>query len=127
MQRPELGGVAVATPGSTARPATPVLFCSIQNCRGIAALLVVVHHLGGIIASPKYFNQPEFFWPLRAGGIAGVGFFFVLSGFIISSIHWPDINRPAKFPVYLFKRIVRIYPVYWMIFLALWLLMLTGV
>jgi peptidoglycan/LPS O-acetylase OafA/YrhL len=109
---------------AAAKEALVGIFNSIQNCRGVAALLVVFHHLGGNIAASNYFDQPDFALPFRAGGIAGVGFFFVLSGFIISTTHWDDIDRPDRLLAYGFKRALRIYPSYWVIFLAVWRLML---
>jgi peptidoglycan/LPS O-acetylase OafA/YrhL len=53
--------------------------------------------------------------PFRWGD-AGVEFFFVLSGFIIASAHAGDISRPARLIPYLQRRIIRIYPPYWIIF-----------
>ena len=89
---------------------------SIQICRGVAALLVVMFHLSGAIAAPKYFGVTLFDRVFIACGGAGVDFFFVLSGFIIASIHRSDIACPASFPSYIYKRCVRIYPIYWIVF-----------
>lgn len=47
---------------------------SIQIGRGVAALLVVLCHLGLLIASPGYFGKPGFSYPFAAGGEAGVDF-----------------------------------------------------
>jgi len=88
---------------------------SIQAYRGFAALLVVAYH-ANLIAG-KYFEQTvvtKFF----SFGHSGVPFFFVLSGFIIYYIHWSDIGRPFRAKQYLQKRIVRIYPIYWVVTLA---------
>src|ERR1700689_5491333 len=90
---------------------------SLQACRGVAALLVVLYHLGIAIAAPQYFGVAGFAYPLSFGHI-GVDFFFVLSGFIITYVHWQDISRPRALPRYLQRRFVRIYPIYWIIFLA---------
>lgn len=40
-------------------------------------------------------------------------FFFVLSGFIILHAHMDDIGRPARLGRYLWRRAVRVYPIYW--------------
>jgi exopolysaccharide production protein ExoZ len=52
------------------------------------------------------------------GMVLGVDLFFVLSGIVILSAHWQDIGRPARLGSYLWKRVRRIYPIYW-IFLTL--------
>jgi len=91
------------------------LFKSIQVCRGVAAILVVLHHLGSALASPKYFGATWLEVPFVAGD-AGVEFFFVLSGFIITWAHNRDIDNPHALIDYLRRRVVRIYPVYWLVF-----------
>ncbi len=53
-----------------------------------------------------------------AFGSAGVQFFFVLSGFIIYYVHHGDVGTGKVLP-YLQKRVVRIYPVYILVTLAL--------
>ncbi len=94
-------------------------FRSLQICRGLAAALVTLYHLGGAIAAPKYFDLPLFAAPFHFG-VAGVEFFFVLSGFIIALVHGQDLNQPKRLPTYLRNRLIRIYPVYWLIFLAVY-------
>ena len=107
---------------NTAAPLQPAaalgsrkLFTSLQAGRALAALAVVLFHLGGIVADAKYFNVPWVAAPFRFGD-AGVEFFFVLSGFIIASAHAADISRPARLIPYLQRRMIRIYPPYWIIF-----------
>lgn len=56
------------------------------------------------------------------GGEAGVAFFFVLSGFIIHYIHRQDFDQPGKLLNYLRKRAVRIYPIYFIIFICVFVL-----
>lgn len=83
----------------------------LQVYRGLAAVLVVLHHARGIV--PAYFGGGEN--PLLAFfafGKAGVQFFFVLSGFIIYYIHRVDIGSPSRLLPYITKRVIRIYPVY---------------
>lgn len=99
------------------------MFYTLQVFRALAALLVVVFHAGEILAKEKYFGSAangidELFW---FGGQAGVAFFFVLSGFIISHVHWNDLNQPDKLIGYMKKRVVRIYPTYVAIFFAVYL------
>jgi exopolysaccharide production protein ExoZ len=87
-------------------------FNLVQIFRGIAALLVVSHHL--IANSTTYLGIPAFHNFFNFGFI-GVDFFFVLSGFIITYIHFPDIINKGDWKTFLKKRIIRIYPIYWVI------------
>jgi len=50
-----------------------------------------------------------------AFGHAGVDFFFVISGFIISFVHGHELGRPDRLLNFLWRRATRIYPVYWVV------------
>jgi exopolysaccharide production protein ExoZ len=89
---------------------------TIQASRAVAALLVLLFH--ATLISQVYLNY-DLLGGLFAFGYAGVDFFFVLSGFIIFWAHRKDIGRPERVVPYLKKRFIRIYPVYWIIALAL--------
>ena len=94
----------------------------IQILRGIAAALVVFHHSfeESLAISDKM--APEWLIALGAGG---VDIFFVISGFIIYSVTYGrDPRNPEPAPVFLLKRFIRIFPLYWICLfatLALWL------
>jgi exopolysaccharide production protein ExoZ len=90
-----------------------VRLSSLQAARAFAALMVLGFHLG--LAVQSYFGSSALLLPF---GHAGVEFFFVLSGFIVAAAHFGDIGRPARLGRFLWKRFVRIYPVYWLVFLA---------
>lgn len=101
-----------APPAATGAPARRPTLQSIQAGRGLAASLVVAYHGGRMLALPQYVG----YVPLHgifAFGHAGVDFFFVLSGFIISYVHHADVGRPRRLMHYAFQRVTRIYPVYW--------------
>ena len=86
----------------------------IEACRGFAAVLVVFYHAGRLISLPQYYNYiplGDFF----GFGHAGVDFFFVLSGFIITLVHRRDLGRPAALGRFCYRRFVRIYPLYWIV------------
>jgi peptidoglycan/LPS O-acetylase OafA/YrhL len=84
----------------------------VDALRGLAAILVVTLHTTHTLAGPKDFGH-EPFHGLFGFGRAGVDFFFVLSGFIITYVHFGDIGRPGTFGSFWYKRLLRIYPTYW--------------
>jgi len=87
----------------------------IQVYRGIAAVLVLLHHTNIIFQRDL---QQSFLAHIFDFGWAGVDFFFVLSGFIICYMHRSDIGESNKVKTFLLKRFVRIYPLYWVILAA---------
>lgn len=93
-------------------------FASLEVARGLAALLVVLHHTGNILAQPRFYGSEPFGGHVRNFHV-GVDFFFVLSGFLIAWIHWQDIGRRHALAPYARKRFLRIYPPYWGVALPL--------
>ena len=89
---------------------------SIQAYRGIAVLLVVLFH-GAYRVGHNYGIEP--FFNIFDFGFSGVHLFFVLSGFIILAAHVKDIGAPGHLFWYLKRRLIRIYPIYWLIFFVL--------
>jgi exopolysaccharide production protein ExoZ len=94
----------------------PPKFESLQAGRGLAALMVVLYHTEGILSLSKYWHGTTHFFHF---GAAGVDFFFVLSGIVILHAHRKDIGNPAKFQDYYWKRVRRIYPIYWVVLLSI--------
>jgi exopolysaccharide production protein ExoZ len=93
-------------------------FAGIEAGRGIAAVLVVFHHAGSMIAEPRFYNATM--WDGHFANFnVGVDFFFVLSGFIIAWVHWSDIGQPGRLTRYAVRRFLRIYPPYWGILIPL--------
>lgn len=85
---------------------------TIHYFRGIAALLVILHHITGIMYlqfNYEYLNG--YFNP----GWSGVDFFFVLSGFIIAYIHYGELGQNNRLKPFITKRLVRVYPIYWVV------------
>lgn len=81
-------------------------FVSIQYLRGLAAMLVVVFHLGMPLDRMGYGGH----WP--AGLAAGVDMFFVISGFVM----WMTTRSREITPLAFWrKRIARIVPLYWLV------------
>lgn len=88
--------------------------------RGLAALAVTMFHATGVVALDKYFALQDL-WHAFRWGDAGVDFFFVLSGFVITIAHARDVGRPARVLPYLTRRAWRVYPSYWLVFGVVWL------
>jgi exopolysaccharide production protein ExoZ len=94
----------------------------VQALRALAAIMVVFSHLvgfetrylpGGVLV-PDWFGYGQF----------GVDLFFVLSGFIIVESTRRLHGSAAAGMVFLYRRVIRIYPVYWAYLaavLAVWL------
>jgi exopolysaccharide production protein ExoZ len=87
---------------------------ALQVMRAIAAIAVVLYHTNIILAQPEYGGQ-DILKPLAAKGWLGVNFFFVLSGFIIMHAHERDLGQPARIRPYLWRRFIRVYPIYWLV------------
>jgi exopolysaccharide production protein ExoZ len=92
----------------------------LQALRGIAATLVVLDHgYDGLLhyhASP-----PPWTAVLPSFGYFGVATFFIISGFIIFRVEYHAFNA-NRAGLYLKKRLIRIYPIYWiatLLFIAL--------
>ena len=82
----------------------------IEISRGIAAIFVILFHVSRHIdeayKTPLLANALQF-------GHAGVDLFFVISGFIILYVHYDDIGNPGRFARYVWRRLTRILPAYW--------------
>jgi exopolysaccharide production protein ExoZ len=84
---------------------------SIQALRGIAACLVVMHHVALVL--PVSASGPSVFHVIAGHGVAGVDLFFVISGFIITLLvdqTPPGERQRADFAL---RRFLRIFPLYW--------------
>lgn len=89
---------------------------NIQALRGIAALLVVFSHL--LIIEQKY-SPDQILGNWVELGILGVDLFFVISGFIMVNVAWSAPRGVRAWTEFLFARASRIYPLYWLVSLAL--------
>ncbi|MES2103862.1 MAG: acyltransferase [Pseudomonadota bacterium] len=84
---------------------------SVEGARGVAAFIVVLMHAANLMAV-EHFSGHVGLGGIFGFGYVGVDFFFVLSGFIISFVHFGDIGKPRRMGFYLSRRIFRIYPIY---------------
>lgn len=83
----------------------------LQIFRGIAALMVVLHHS---IKSIQHYHEInyQFLNYIASIGKFGVDFFFVLSGFIITYSASFKYEQPDSFKRYIQNRLLRIYVPY---------------
>ncbi|MDQ2801345.1 MAG: acyltransferase [Pseudomonadota bacterium] len=108
-----------------ARTSTTGRFFGLELGRGLAALFVVIAHASMFTAQELQRNGvADTNAALPIGGrsvnlVCGVDFFFVLSGFIITYVHWKDIGAPHRVGNYVSQRFTRIYPAYWVIVVPL--------
>jgi peptidoglycan/LPS O-acetylase OafA/YrhL len=85
---------------------------SIQACRGVAVLVVVLSHLSGL--EERYFKTAHTI--LFRLGNCGVDLFFVISGVVISLVTSRKFGSPRNALTFLYHRMARIYPVFWIYF-----------
>ena len=98
-------------------PASPRLD-SLQAARGIAALGVLVFHSSQATGA-RVAALPPWLDAVFATGYLGLDFFFVLSGFIIFASHMRDPRTFKAARAYFIKRVLRIFPPYLPISIAL--------
>lgn len=89
------------------------MISTLQAGRAIAATSVAAFHLSIMMASARY-GGTHVFGEYTRYGKHGVDFFFVLSGFIILLAHARDVGHAGAWGPYLYRRFVRVYPIYWL-------------
>lgn len=98
-----------------------IYFKGLNGLRFVAATAVIFHH----IEQYKYWKGLDSLWG-QAGwvgvfidgiGHKAVSFFFVLSGFLISYLLYAEINKTqtVNLPKFYMRRILRIWPLYYLI------------
>jgi peptidoglycan/LPS O-acetylase OafA/YrhL len=100
-------------------------FASLDGLRGIAAMMVLAHHVFAITDWPKYETLNPFYWLARKGWM-GVDVFFVLCGCVIAYT-WLALHRTNPTTarrIFLWRRAARILPLYFLTLIAwiLWIL-----
>ena len=82
----------------------------IQILRAVAALAVVVMHIG---IELRYWAKATLTW--TEAGNAGVDLFFVISGFIMVFIAWDRFGSRGAPVDFFVRRLIRIVPLYWLV------------
>ena len=96
---------------------------SIQALRGVAAFLVFLAHLVG--AERDYGGGGAILPTFLEMGLSGVDLFFLISGYVMVHVTRQSARGAPAAGEFLFNRITRIYPLYWVVTIAL-LLLFTG-
>jgi peptidoglycan/LPS O-acetylase OafA/YrhL len=92
----------------------PSYIPELQGLRGLAVLAVVIYH-----CHPRLVGTPIHYASLW--GWAGVNLFFVLSGFLITSILLEARNKENYFRDFYARRALRIWPVYLLVLVVVYL------
>jgi peptidoglycan/LPS O-acetylase OafA/YrhL len=123
----------MGSPGPLAPPRCP-RYLSLDLWRGVACLLVVLHHApmysrfwyeGAQIPEDSRGNIASWFVSVTSILWLGVPIFFVISGYCIAATADATRRRPRPLGTYFMRRFRRIYPPYW--FSIVLLLIFTGV
>lgn len=96
-------------------------FDILQIYRGIASLLVVIHHTYASFAHYHYLDNQLLHFTAAVGKL-GVDFFFVLSGFIIAYTTYTYRDDIKYLRKYIFNRVIRIYIPYLPVGVSMFLL-----
>src|ERR1700729_2323110 len=90
-------------------------FLALDGYRAIAVLLVFCGHYGGGLHQGPKLRALYYF---TAMGPAGVGLFFVLSGFLITGILYDTRFDPHFFRTFYARRGLRIFPIFYLVLFA---------
>jgi peptidoglycan/LPS O-acetylase OafA/YrhL len=87
----------------------------LQMYRGLTALGVLLFHFNEM--SKERLNSSTF-GNIFGAGWNGVEYFLVLSGFIMIYVHGKEIGQTLHLKSFWLKRVIRIYPIYWILTLV---------
>ena len=96
---PQRADSQVVAPGlhEVVKPAPQVHIGALDGVRGLAILLVLVHHLAGSVQYEFQWSHP--IWSALHFGWVGVDLFFVLSGFLITGILFDSKGQQKYLPI----------------------------
>jgi exopolysaccharide production protein ExoZ len=95
---------------------------SIQSLRGLAALVVACAHLHSVELK---FDPNPLLGNWAVVGVGGVDLFFVISGFVMVWVTRASQGIASDVPRFWFARVLRIYPLWWLVLsviVGLWLM-----
>lgn len=80
--------------------ANSAYFPTLDAVRGVAAISVMLYHLGALVGDPK----------IAPFGFLAVDLFFMMSGFVLARSYEPKISKSLSWGKFTILRIARIYP-----------------
>lgn len=106
-------------------PRLPTHIPSLDGMRAISIGLVLFAHAASTRLAPAFLDKPAF----TSLGNVGVRFFFIISGFLITTLLLRDIDRHGQIRIRLFyvRRALRILPAALFYIGVIWCLYLAGV
>jgi exopolysaccharide production protein ExoZ len=111
-RRRRVVGPYVTAPVPKTEAPQPANFLTIQTLRAVAALLVVLLHAFETWGERVDPSAPGVNWE---NGASGVDIFFVISGFVMVISSRRLVDRPGGWLIFLWHRVVRIVPLYWLL------------
>ena len=90
---------------------------ALDGLRGLAVLLVVLHH-ATMSTPPDATGIGKLFFEVMHGGWMGVDIFFVLSGFLITGILYEAKESKHYYRNFYGRRVLRIFPIYYLLLAA---------
>jgi len=94
-------------------------FPELDGMRGIAVLLVFFHHITLLSGAGQWSTLQTALSAIFVFGRFGVDIFFVLSGFLITSLLIKDSDSPAYYRDFYWKRVLRVLPLYFVVLLLI--------
>lgn len=100
----------------------PTHIVELDGLRGIAALTVFFHHLAFANIDPAQWSAAIVsLYRVSRYGSYGVELFFVLSGYLITSLLLQDRKSPSYWHDFYWKRALRILPLYFVSLIGVWI------
>ena len=107
-----------------AAPALPTHIPSLDGLRAVSISLVVFAHAVSTHGAPAFLDRAAF----NSLGNVGVRFFFIISGFLITTLLLRDVDRygQVRMSTFYIRRVLRIMPASLFYILVIWAFYLAG-
>lgn len=97
-------------------PTAAMKLRTLQALRGVAVLLVVIAHISASYGvEDRYIAGPRLTRWMHLPATLAVDLFFVISGVVITLTARPTSSTSGAWRQFLYRRVTRIYPLYWLV------------